>query len=479
MDDLRVDAAEGTINTNVGFTFHGADRLQLKAHGDLRGEALHTWLPLLDTLRGNLGVDFTLPASKGAPAFADVAVAGKDVSWQQVLVNDFAATGALETGGITLDTMRVAVGAGTAQGNGRLAWEDAGQSHAVLDFRNMDAGRLWRTLLAKSPGALYVAPASVVSGHFEGHWTAWHAGAIDATLRTTWQGRPSGREHGERLWLDGRVDARFRRGPWTIDVDARADNALAMRGTIHTRGSQADYAKWPLAGTLALSGPVAPVVLDAFRYADLDASPEFGSATGDLTGTAELSETFGTARAALSLHSDLAWPDQPAVAVDLDATVDPSALQVTSFHGGVRRVDGDGHDDDRLRSRHDRRPVHRLPHRRRGVDAPLWHRPSGERTCRRGGPGHGPSEDTGRRCHGQWRPNPLVGPATLTRRGARALHGRPADARQHQRHWPARRAAHRRGIVERGWRRDFGRTENLRVRPRPRRSWPDDDSRRG
>src|SRR4029079_16424001 len=124
---------------------------------------------------------------------------------------------------------------------------------------------------------------------------------------------------------------RFRRGPWTIDVDARADNALAMRGTIHTRGSLADYAKWPLAGTLALSGPVAPVVLDAFRYADLDASPEFASATGDLTGTANLSQTFGTARAALSLHSDVAWPDQPAVAVDLDATVDPSALQVTSF----------------------------------------------------------------------------------------------------------------------------------------------------
>ena len=59
--------------------------------------------------------------------------------------------------------------------------------------------------------------------------------------------------------------------------------------------------------------------------------PSSASATGDLTGTAELSETFGTARAALSLHSDLAWPDQPAVAVDLDATIDPSALQVTSF----------------------------------------------------------------------------------------------------------------------------------------------------
>jgi outer membrane protein assembly factor BamA/autotransporter translocation and assembly factor TamB len=324
VDDLRVDAAEGTIRTNVAFTFHGADRLQLKAHGDLRGEALHTWLPLLDTLRGNLGVDFTLPSSKGAPAFADVAVAGKDVSWQQVLVSDFAASGALETGGISLDTMRAAVGTGTAQGNGRFAWEDAGQSHAVLDFRNMDAGRLWRTLLAKSPGALYVAPASIVGGHFEGNWTAWHAGAIEATL-------PSGRERGERLWLDGRVDARFRRGPWTIDVDARADGALAMHGTIETRGSEADYAQWPLGGTLALAGPVAPIVLDAFRYADLDASPEFANAIGDLTGTAELAQTFGIARASLSLHSDMTWPDQPVVAADLAATVDPSALQVTSF----------------------------------------------------------------------------------------------------------------------------------------------------
>jgi outer membrane protein insertion porin family len=331
VDDLRVEAAEGTINTNVGFTFHGSDRLQLKAHGELRGEALHTWLPLLDTLRGNLGVDFTLPASKGAPAFADVAVSGKDVSWQQVLVNDFAASGALETGGIELDTMRVGVGAGTAQGNGRLAWEDAGESHAVLDFRNMDVGRLWRTLLAKSPGALYVAPASIVSGHFESDWTAWHAGAINASLRTIWQRRASGREHGERLWLDGRVDARFQRGPWTINVDARADSALDMRGTIKTRGSEADYSKWPLAGTLALSGPVVPVVLDAFRYADLDASPEFANATGDLTGTAELSQTFSTARAALSLRSGLTWPDQPTVAVDLAATVDPSALQITSF----------------------------------------------------------------------------------------------------------------------------------------------------
>lgn len=331
VDDLHIEAAEGSITTNVGFTFHGADRLQLKAHGNLRGEALHTWLPLLDTLRGTLGVDFTLPASHGAPAFADVAVSGKDISWQQVLVNDFAAGGALETGGITLDTMRVGVGAGTALGKGRLAWEAAGESHAALDFRNMDAGRLWRTLLAKSPGALYVAPASLVSGHFEGRWTAWHAGAIDATLRTTWQRRPSGRERGERLWLDGRVDARFQRGPWTIDVDARADSALDLRGTVKTRGSKADYAKWPLTGTLALSGPAVPIVLDAFRYADLDASPEFVDATGDLTGTADLSRTFGTARAALSLHSDLTWPDQPAVAVDLGATVDPSALQVTSF----------------------------------------------------------------------------------------------------------------------------------------------------
>jgi outer membrane protein assembly factor BamA/autotransporter translocation and assembly factor TamB len=331
VSDLRVQAAEGTIHTNVGFTFHGADRLQLKAHGDLRGEALHTWLPLLDTLTGNLSVDFQIPASHGAPAFADVAVRGKDISWQKVLVSDLATNGALETGGITLADLRVVVGSGSAQGHGRLAWAEAGQSNAALDFRNMDAGRLWRTLLASSPGALYVAPGSIVSGRFEGNWDAWHAAAIDARLQTTWRRRSSGLARGERLWLDGRVDVRFERGPWIINVDARADGALRMRGRIQTRGSAADYSRWPLSGTLALSGPVVPIVVDAFRYADLDVRPQFADATGDLTGTAVLSRTFGTARAALDLRSELTWPDQPAVAVNLNATVDPAAVQVTSF----------------------------------------------------------------------------------------------------------------------------------------------------
>ena len=327
VDALKLSAAEGDISTDVDFRFHGDNRLHLHAGGTLRGEALQTWLPILETLQGPLALDFTMPAAGGAPAFADVRVSGRDLSWRALPLQRFSAGGALDSGGISLADVQIGVAGGRAHGSGRLAWAEAGVSQAALTWDRVDAGTVWRTLLAGS-GAVWVAPASLVSGRFDGRWTAWHAAALDGRVTTSWRPRPSGPTRAEHIWLDGRIDARFAHGPWTIDVAARADGALDLDGIVRTRGSLADYGDWPLGGQLALAGASPAVFRDAMRLTRLDLARYLRDADGRFTGEADLSRTFGTAQAAIAFDAGIRWPNQPAVQMHGRTTVNPSALTV-------------------------------------------------------------------------------------------------------------------------------------------------------
>ena len=331
VDGLRIEAPEGSVSSDVRFVFRGDERFQLKTAGTLRGESLGAWLEPLEALRGNLHAEFAMPAAGGAPAFADVKVTAKDLVWRDLPVNDLAAQGALDVRGITLNSTAVRIGSGVAEGNGRLAWANSAESRATLSWRDVDAGRAWSTLLSSSKGAVWVAPGSVVSGRFEGRWVGWHAAALSGRARTTWRPRASGLARGEHLWLDGTIDATFANGPWTIAVDARADGALGLNGTVRTRGSTRDFADWPLDGQLTLTGSTAPVVHDAFRLVDLDFDAELRDSTGELSGEVLLSRTFGTTQAAITVQSTLAWPDQPEVTLHARATVDPDALSVDEW----------------------------------------------------------------------------------------------------------------------------------------------------
>ena len=317
VDGLRIEAPEGSVSSDVRFAFRGDKRFQLKTAG---------------TLRGNLNAEFAMPAAGGAPAFADVKVTAKDLVWRDLPVREMAAQGALDVGGITLNSTAVRIGSGAAEGNGRLAWATSAESRATLSWRDLDAGRAWSTLLAFSKGAVWVAPGSLVSGRFDGRWNGWHAAALSGRARTSWRPRPSGLARGEHLWLDGTIDATFANGPWTIAVDAKADGALGLHGTVRTRGTTRDFADWPLDGQLTLTGSTAPVLHDAFRLADLDFDAELHNGTGELSGEAILSRTFGTAQAAITVQSTLGWPDQPELTLHARATVDADQLSVDEWH---------------------------------------------------------------------------------------------------------------------------------------------------
>ncbi len=331
VENLLVQAREGRISTTVKFAFHGTDRLQLHARGDVRGESLKAWYPLLDTLSGPLALDFTMPSDAGAPAFADVRLTGKNISWRHVPVQDFDATGGLATSGITLSRLALRVAGGWGEGTGHLAWSRTDTSHASMKWRDVDAGEVWKILFAFSPGAVRVAPGSIVGGTFEGWWPGWDADQLEGRLESTWRRRPSGPRRGEILWYDGRIVSTFARGPWTIDVDGLADGALGLKGRLLTRGSLRDYGDWPITGRLALSGSSPDIFRDGLRLTGLELETPLEGSSGDLTGEAVLSRTFRRILTDVAFDASMRWADQPTVHVHAKASVDPDAVKVTEW----------------------------------------------------------------------------------------------------------------------------------------------------
>ena len=202
---------------------------------------------------------------------------------------------------------------------------------AGVRWRDVDAGDVWKILFASSPGAVRVAPGSIVGGTFEGRWPGWDANLLEGRLDTTWRQRPSGPRRGEILWYDGRIVTAFARGPWTIDVDGIADRSLGMKGRLFTRGSVRDYGDWPITGRLALSGSAPAVFRDGLRLTGLELETPLVGASGDLTGDAALSRTFRTILTDVTFDAALQWTDQPAVHFRTRAQVDPNAVRVTEF----------------------------------------------------------------------------------------------------------------------------------------------------
>ncbi len=113
---LQLDAPEGRIQSDVRFAFKGTDRFALTARADLKADQLAGWVQALDTARGELQVDISMPAASGAPAFADITFVGPRFSWRGLEFEDLRGSGPLETRAITLKHIEVGSGAGPPRG---------------------------------------------------------------------------------------------------------------------------------------------------------------------------------------------------------------------------------------------------------------------------------------------------------------------------------------------------------------------------
>ena len=131
--------------------------------------------------------------------------------------------------------------------------------------------------------------------------------------------------------MTGSVRARFARGPWIIDLDARMDDALDVDGRLTLSSGPGAFADWPMAGDLKLSGATAPTLATALRLFDIDAPVDLSEASGTLEGPVALSGALGSPVARVELGGDLAWPDQPRVDARVAATITTDQIEVPTF----------------------------------------------------------------------------------------------------------------------------------------------------
>ena len=330
VDQLHLDAPEGQIRSDVRFAFKGTDRFALTARADLQADQLAGWVQALDSAKGNLQVDISMPAQGGAPAFADIVVHAQRLSWRGVEFTALRATGPLETGAVTLNHVEFLVGAGRIEGDARLVWRASGDNRASLRGRDVDVAAIVRTLVPDIPAVSRFMPAAVASGTFRGAWPSWDANRLEGLLQSTWRQRvPAGPE---RYAIGGSMDVSFRRGPWLVDMDTRIDDALALTGRWTLGSSAADFGRWPMSGRLQLDGATPGTLLTGMRLFDLDPPvDDLDQAHGDLTGTVALSGTLGEPVAEIEAVGLLGWPDQPVIESRALARITADQVQLTSF----------------------------------------------------------------------------------------------------------------------------------------------------
>ena len=328
---LQLDAPEGRIHSDVRFAFKGTDRFALTARADLKADQLAGWVDALDTARGDLQVDISMPAAGGAPAFADITFVGSQFIWRNLAFDDLRGSGPLETRAITLKHIEVGLGPGRLEGDGRLVWTGDGDNHATLRGRDLDAAATLRTLFPTSLAIARFTPGALVSGEFTGSWQGWHSATLDGTLDTTWRRRAGGLKPPERYGATGRVKTRFARGLWAIDMDTQVGEGLDVTGRWTLRASAADFARWPMNGSLALGGAT-PAILDTgMRLFDIDSPVDMTQAIGDLDGTVALTGTLGTPEATVDAAGSLAWPDQPEIESRAQAVITADTVRLTAF----------------------------------------------------------------------------------------------------------------------------------------------------
>ena len=142
-------------------------------------------------------------------------------------------------------------------------------------------------------------------------------------------------------------------------MDTRVDDGLDVTGRWSLRASAADFARWPMNGSLALDGATPSILATGLRLFDIDPPVDMTEAFGDLGGTVELTGTLGAPEATVNVAGSLAWPDQPDIESRAQAVITADNVRLTAFEAvsGPARATLDAR--HRPQPRHHRRAVRR------------------------------------------------------------------------------------------------------------------------
>jgi len=223
IEGLEVDTAGSHLAVTGTIKEFDAPVADLAIKSNVDAMRLATVAKLEDPLSGAVNIDATARGPLSTPAI-EARVAGSDVRFRDLNDIQFDVNGSYD-----LATRRAAVSSlqirgpwGGVTGQGNVALDGAGQSHAQADINNVDAGTLMRGL------RLPFVAATRVNGKLQAEWPGLDylkaEGVADATLRPT-----AAATSRSAMPLGGRIRARGNGGR----VDAQLQQIVVPGGEVN------------------------------------------------------------------------------------------------------------------------------------------------------------------------------------------------------------------------------------------------------
>jgi outer membrane protein assembly complex protein YaeT len=297
LEELAVGASEGRAELSGTIDLLADDqRIDLRARGDVDVERLEYWADLDEGLSGRVAFTGTALGSLNTPQVT-LRVSSSGLEWPALGTLSLDGGAALSATTVTLDSLRVGLGAGELIATGRVQFSnsDAGTSEANLHWSNLDAGKL----VGLVPGVA-VPIAAVSDGSLGLVWTGRDVAGGHGRMSMTVGVAPTA---GTALPLSGQIEVSLADRQWTLASDQQIGGEISL--SARSRGRLSDeFAASTLGGRVTLDAAdlgAAVRRLEAAGFVPVNAIP--AGVRGSAAIVAHLDGTFGAPRAAGTIET--------------------------------------------------------------------------------------------------------------------------------------------------------------------------------
>ena len=317
---LRLD---GTVNLLAD-----NQRMDVRYEGRLDAERAAPWFGLDPIPRGQIAFSGTAQGPLAAPEVT-LDLGSDGLAWSTLGELSLEVRAAVSGPIATLEFFRATLAGGEVSGAAHLRLDDEGASRVDAQFTDLNLG-----LLASIAPDLPVRLAAVADGDVALEWTGLDLTTALGTVSTRL--RDSTADTGA-LDLTGRLDLELERETWTLSLDQRIAETVALLGDINGRRVDGDLAASTLIGRASLDVSDLPNALRRLRAAGLDIDGEIAERVrGAVSATFDLGGTLNAPRATGTLEASDLWVDDigPGIAhAGFDATsmeilLDPWRLDI-------------------------------------------------------------------------------------------------------------------------------------------------------
>jgi len=281
---LILEAPEARLQLEGSVTLlAGAQHMDLRYDARLDAQRVAAWADLEPAPSGQVLLSGAVRGPLATPDVT-VAVASDRLAWSSLDGLSINAHAALSGDVVTLESFRATMAGGEVSGEAVLTLADAGSSRLRARFADLDLDTLASVALLDLP----VRPASIAGGEATFEWSGQDLSRAKGALALRFRALPA---RAGRLALAGRLDLELAGGSWSLSLDQRVADSIAVGGNAGGRLAHEDLAMSTLDGRWTVSIARLPDALRRLSAAGLEIDGQLadrirGTASADFASTA-------------------------------------------------------------------------------------------------------------------------------------------------------------------------------------------------